>query len=88
MVHGVPVKSLLPTADLEFTDQSGLGQDLEIPIHGCQADTRQFFLDAPVQLISGRVVLAPSQFMEHNLPLVGHAQGSMHGHLLSNFPRS
>jgi hypothetical protein len=81
VVRGIPIESLLPTADLEFANQPGLDENLEIPVDGCQTDARQFFSDALVQLVSGGMGLTPSQLVQNDLPLMGHAQGSIHGHL-------
>lgn len=88
MVGRIPVKPFLSATDLQFLDYAGLGKDFQVPVHCCQTDPGQFFLDPLVQFICRRVGFALAQFVENDLALMCLTQKLFHGSRLKIFTKS
>jgi hypothetical protein len=68
---GVTVEAGLSPAVFELADDSGSGQQLQIAIHGSEADPGQTAPDPFVELGGGRMVPVPAQLFENDLTLGG-----------------
>lgn len=75
---GVPIKSFLPPADLQFFYNPGLRQDFQVSVNRRQTDSRQFFFNALVQLVCSGMGFSLVQLVENDLTLMGHTQVSIH----------
>ena len=64
----------LVVAEPHLASKAGFGQKLEGAVNGCMADRRIEFVNEPVEVFAGQVVLGAQERLKYQVALPGTAQ--------------